>query len=80
MLSQRTIENDGAEVAFNRTSPFDEVEVLATAMPFLKRSLGIEMIDVVPVENAQEGGLGYDKASVEKAEPRSPSIVFYNIV
>lgn len=80
LVTQRTIENDGVEVAFNRASPFDEVEILATAMPYLKRTLAIELIDVVPVENAQEGELGYDKVSVEKAEPRAPAIVFYNTV
>ena len=54
--------------------------MLATAMPYLKRSLGMDLVEIVPVENAQEGVLGYDKASVEKAEPRTPAVVFYNTV
>lgn len=77
---QRIILELGADAAFNRTPSFDEAQLLEVAMPYLRRTLGIEHVQVVLVENAQAGSLGYDMVPVEKAEPGSPGIVFYNPV
>lgn len=57
---------------------YDEKVVLDTAMPYLKRQLGIPTIDVVPVTEAQPDEPGYAAAIVESAEPGRPGIVFYN--
>lgn len=53
--------------------------ILEIAMPFLKRSLAMEIITVVRVEDAQVGSIGFDAVPVEKSEPGAPGIVFYNL-
>jgi len=49
-------------------------------MPYLRRTLGVDSIEVVLVENAQVGSQGYEAVPVERAEPGSPGVVFFNPV
>lgn len=77
-ILQRKLQELGEE-AYNRVTLFDEKEVLLKALPYIIRQLGIEVIEVVAVEDAQEG-LGYSQIIIESAEPNGPGVVFYNLV
>lgn len=75
---QKRLAQFGPKIAFNRAVLFDEKEVLDTAMPYIKRQLGMDNIDVVPVTEADTEAPGYAAPIVESAEPGKPGIVFYN--
>lgn len=47
-------------------------------MPYIKRQLGMDTIDVVPSTEADPESPGYAAPIVEAAEPGKPGIVFYN--
>merc|ERR1711939_116916 len=66
---KRKVADLGAEMAYNRTSPFDETQVLGEAMPYMRKTLKMDTIDIVAVEQADASSAGYDKAIVEAAEP-----------
>jgi len=71
----------GVDDALNRTVAFDEVETLAAAMPYIKRSLGMDDIEAVyadDADKAQEGKPGFQEHIVAAAEPGNPGIVLYN--
>ena len=78
MPLQKRIALIGFEGAINRQILFSEEDVLREAMPYFRRTLGIENIDVAPAETGVEGP-GYVQPIVEAAEPGSPGIVLYNI-
>ncbi|GAA5852819.1 hypothetical protein JCM5353_007630 [Sporobolomyces roseus] len=72
----------GFEGAINRQVLFSEEEVLRQAMPYFRRTLGMENISVAAAESASSGGegeAGYVQQIVESAEPGSPGIVLYNV-
>lgn len=48
-------------------------------MPFVKRQLGIDAIDIVPVADAKPDEPGYAEPIVAAAEPGTPGFVFYNL-
>ena len=48
-------------------------------MPFIKRQLNIDNIDVVPVAEAKADQPGYDEIKVAAAEPGAPGFVFFNL-
>ncbi|GAA6057252.1 hypothetical protein JCM3770_003823 [Rhodotorula araucariae] len=71
----------GVDDALNRTVAFDEVETLAAAMPYIRRSLGMDDIEVLhadDAEKAQEGRPGFNAQIVAASEPGTPGIVLFN--
>lgn len=73
------MEQFGPEVAFNRTLPFDEAEVLRELGPYMKRNVGYVDVDVVFVDEARDkSGPGYSTTAIDVAEPGSPGFVFWN--
>ncbi|GAA5858903.1 hypothetical protein JCM8547_007149 [Rhodosporidiobolus lusitaniae] len=77
---KKTIAADGYDAAINRQVAFNEVDTLSAAMAYIKRSLGMDNIEVayVDAEEAKEGTPGYVQTIVEAAVPAQPGIVLYN--
>ena len=75
---QKRLAQFGPKIAFNRGVLYDEKQVLDTAMPYIKRQLGMDRIDVIPSTEADPEAPGYAAPIVETAEPGKPGIVFYN--
>lgn len=78
---KKRIAQFGFDEAIDRQITFDEVETLAAAMPYIKRSLQMDTIDVCfsdDAERAKEGQPGYVQQIVEAAEPGAPGIVLFN--
>ncbi|GAA5938691.1 leucine--tRNA ligase CDC60 [Sporobolomyces koalae] len=71
----------GFEGAINRQVLFSEEDVLREAMPYFRRTLSIDNIEVASTGSAPQGGEapGYVQPIVEAAEPGSPGIVLYNV-
>jgi leucyl-tRNA synthetase len=73
----------GAQTAFNRTLPFAESQVLHELAPYLKKSLNLESVEVLSVEEAlqkaQNGEAGYSKVLIESSEPGSPAFEYRNV-
>ncbi|GAA5885136.1 hypothetical protein JCM16303_005871 [Sporobolomyces ruberrimus] len=71
----------GFDGAINRQILFSEEEVLRNAMPYIRRTLAIDNIEVASADSAPKGGdePGYVQPIVEAAEPGSPGIVLYNV-
>jgi leucyl-tRNA synthetase len=69
----------GFEGAINRQILFSEEDVLREAMPYFRRTLGIDNIEVQSADSASPEVAGYVQQIVEAAEPGSPGIVLYNI-
>ncbi|GJN92309.1 hypothetical protein Rhopal_005339-T1 [Rhodotorula paludigena] len=68
----------GYERAVNREVSFSEADTLAAAMPYIRRSLGMDDISVAAAADAKEGEPGFEASIVERAEPGAPGIVLYN--
>jgi len=72
----------GAETAFRRTLPFSESKVLSEILPYLKKSLNLEDVEVMTVEEAgvqvAEGRTGYTKTIIESSEPGNPAFEYRN--
>ncbi|KAG5635705.1 hypothetical protein DXG03_005247, partial [Asterophora parasitica] len=71
----------GAQIAFRRTLPFSEGQVLREILPYLKKSLGLVDVEVLSVEEARqnEGGAGYSKNIIDSSEPGSPAFEYRNV-
>ncbi|KAG5640020.1 hypothetical protein DXG03_001767 [Asterophora parasitica] len=71
----------GAQMAFRRTLPFSEGQVLREILPYLKKSLGLVDVEVLSVEEARqnEGGAGYSKNIIDSSEPGSPAFEYRNV-
>jgi leucyl-tRNA synthetase len=67
----------GAEIAFNRTLPFSELEVLQEIVPYFKKSLNLIDAEIILVEDAR--AKGYATVMLEGAEPGSPAFEYYNV-
>jgi leucyl-tRNA synthetase len=67
----------GATIAFNRTVPFSEVEVLQEIAPYFKKTLNLVDVHVYLSEEAKTKG--FSSAIVENAEPGSPAFEYYNV-
>ncbi|KAK4700721.1 leucyl-tRNA synthetase, partial [Phenoliferia sp. Uapishka_3] len=78
-LFKRKIASIGADAAFNRTSLFDEQATLESGLPYIKRQLAIEQIEIVAVEDVKTDEPGYAEPIVGSAEPGAPGFVFYNL-
>jgi leucyl-tRNA synthetase len=78
-FNQKLLATSGALVAFNRTLSFPEHDTLLVALPWIKRQLSIENIEVLMVEQAVEGSKGWSETTVNAAEPGKPGVVFYNL-
>lgn len=80
---QNFIDQLGAEAAFSRAIPFDEMAIVDSASDYFKRTLGFSELDVVPAEEVIEGKhvvkSGVDKGAAEIAEPTKPSFAFVNL-
>ncbi|GAA5823953.1 hypothetical protein JCM11251_003356 [Rhodosporidiobolus azoricus] len=70
----------GYETAINRQVLFSESDVLTAAMPYIKRTLGMDNIEVLQTDSelAKDGTPGYVQPIVEAAEPGAPGIVLFN--
>jgi len=79
-LFKKRIAQFGFEVAFKRTLPFSEQNVLTTLLPYIKRNLGFVDGEVITVESIQDkkGQPGYATNIIDSAEPGSPGFVFWN--
>jgi leucyl-tRNA synthetase len=73
----------GAQTAFRRTLPFAESQVLHELAPYLKKSLNLESVEIVSVEEAlqkaQNGEAGYSKVLIESSEPGNPAFEYRNV-
>ncbi|KAK0557446.1 cytosolic leucyl tRNA synthetase [Tilletia horrida] len=82
---KKRISESGADVAFNRMLPFNEIETLQAASSYIKRTMGFREIHIESAEDALskadelEGKDGFDRKIVEAAEPGTPSFTFYNV-
>lgn len=75
---QKKLAANGPEVAFNRTTTFDELRVLVTALPYLRRTLAIEDLEIISAGDVERAGPGFDEKVVDGAEPNQPGVHFYN--
>lgn len=70
---------------FDRVLPFSERDVLTQAETYLKRTLGFHRLYLESAEDALnniaqwEGKEGFERKTVEAAEPGSPGFAFYNV-
>ncbi|BGP10322.1 cytosolic leucyl tRNA synthetase [Rhodotorula toruloides] len=71
----------GFQEAIDRHITFDEVATLNAAMPYIRRSLGMDDIEVLHTDSdkAKEGEPGFVASIVEAAQPGNPGLVLYNI-
>lgn len=73
----------GAQTAFNRTLPFSESEVLRELAPYLKKSLSLESVEILSVEEAlqkaQGGEPGFTRVLIEGSEPGAPAFEYRNV-
>ncbi len=78
---KKRIADFGAESAFNRLLPFDEIETLKAATGYFKKSMGFREIHVFSIEDDQEkyAAMGVDEKVLETAEPGQPSFTFENV-
>lgn len=80
-IFKRRIEEFGADVAFNRLLPFDEIETINAASAYLKRTMNLQELQLASAEETIAAGrddAGLDVRALESAEPASPAFVFYN--
>ena len=74
----------GAETVFNRTVAFDERATLDAALSYMRRSLGVEDIDLAWAEEALASDEakaekpGWSPRQIEQAEPGRPSFEYYS--
>lgn len=74
----------GADTVFNRTVAFDERTTLDAALPYMRRSLGVEDIDIAWAEDALASDEakaekpGWSPRQIEQAEPGRPSFEYYS--
>ncbi|PWN34453.1 leucyl-tRNA synthetase [Meira miltonrushii] len=81
---KKRIEEFGADVAFNRLLPFDEIETIQAASSYLKRTINLQELNLISADEvlAKPDGpkeAGVDPRALENAEPGSPAFVFYNV-
>ena len=83
-ISQRKLITTGTSV-FSRDLPYSEIDALTSLLPYIKSSMKLQDITVVSVEDAlsqieksETQGEGWDKATIERSEPESPQILFWN--
>lgn len=81
---QRKLTTTGTSV-FSRDLPYSEIDALTSLLPYIKSSMRLQDVTVVSVEHAlsqieksEAQGEGWDKAVIERAEPESPQILFWN--
>jgi leucyl-tRNA synthetase len=77
----------GAEKALGLALPFPEWETLSTVQAYLEKSLKLEAVELLKVEDAiaqlesgaaKDGEAGFVKTVIEDSEPGAPGVVFYN--
>ena len=71
----------GAANAFRRALPFSETMVLKEIASYLKKSLNVQDVEILTVEEARakEGSANYTKSIIDNAEPGNPGIEYYNV-
>jgi leucyl-tRNA synthetase len=70
----------GVDAAFRRTLLFSESEILKELLPYLKKSLTLEDVEVFSVEEAlQREGHGFTRTIIESSEPGSPAFEYRNV-
>ncbi|PWZ02057.1 leucyl-tRNA synthetase [Testicularia cyperi] len=76
---KKRIADFGAQTAFNRLLPFNEIETLRSATGYFKKSLNFKQIHIYDVEDkASYANLDIDPKILETAEPGAPSFTFFN--
>ncbi|KAI0270544.1 hypothetical protein BC834DRAFT_922502 [Gloeopeniophorella convolvens] len=82
-LFKKRIADLGAETVFKRKLPFSETDVLREVLPYLKRTLSLVDVEILPVEEAlsraEAGTPGYSRMIIESSEPGSPAFEFRNV-
>jgi leucyl-tRNA synthetase len=77
---QKRMSEIGADAAFRRTLLFSEPEILRELMPYLKKSLSLEDVEVFFVEEAlQREGPGFTRTIIESSEPGGPAFEYRNV-
>ena len=77
---KKRIADFGAQTAFNRLLPFNEIETLNAAKGYFKKSMNFQEIEVYSIEDDKQtiGELGVEDKVLETAEPGQPSFTFFN--
>ncbi|KZP30034.1 leucyl-tRNA synthetase [Athelia psychrophila] len=79
-LFKKRMAEFGANVAFRRTLPFSETEVLEEILPYLKKSLGLVDAEILSVAEAKtKEGPGYTHLIIDTSEPGSPAFEYRNV-
>jgi leucyl-tRNA synthetase len=69
----------GAETAFRRQLMFSESDVLTLLIPYIKKTMKLQDVTVMTVEEAKKSAIAPDTI-VDQAEPGTPAFNFYNPV
>lgn len=76
---KKRIADFGAQTAFNRLLPFNEIETLQAASGYFKKSMNFKQIHIHAIEDVESyKGLDIDPKVIETAEPGQPSFTFFN--
>ncbi|SOV04995.1 probable CDC60 - leucine--tRNA ligase, cytosolic [Ustilago sp. UG-2017a] len=77
---KKRIADFGAETAFNRLLPFNEIETLKAASGYLKKTMHFKQIHVYSIEDDQQiyKDLRVEEKVLENAQPGQPSFAFFN--
>ncbi|KAJ9096600.1 hypothetical protein QFC19_007133 [Naganishia cerealis] len=82
-MIKRKLANDAS--ALSRSLPYSEIDALTSLLPYIKSSMKLQDVTVISAEDAlsrvekgETQGEGWDKAAIERAEPESPEILFWN--
>jgi leucyl-tRNA synthetase len=69
----------GAENTFRRQLLFSESDVLTLLVPYIKKTLKLQDVTVMTVEEAKKSAAAPDTI-IDLAEPGTPAFNFYNPV
>lgn len=75
-LQKKRITQLGAEAAFRRQLLFSEVEVLTLLIPYIKKNLKMQDVNVMTVEEGRKASA--PDALLDQAEPGTPAFNFFN--
>lgn len=70
----------GSATAFQRTLSFNETEILAEILPYLKKTLNLVDAEIFSVEVAlAREGPGFTRTIIESSEPGAPAFEYRNV-
>lgn len=77
---KKRIADFGAQTAFNRLLPFDEIATLRAAAGYFKKSMHFSHIHIYQIEDKDSyKDVDVDDKVLEAAEPGQPSFAFFNV-